>query len=65
MNVENDVELVEANVFDLSNIIRFFEKYKPDEFYNLAAQSSVGLSFDQPIGTLEFNIISIANILKP
>lgn len=64
LGVENDVRLVEANVFDLSNIIRLLEKYKPDEFYNLAAQSSVGLSFDQPIGTLEYNIISVANILE-
>lgn len=64
LGVLNDVELVEANVFDLSNIIRILEKYKPEEFYNLAAQSSVGLSFEQPIGTLEYNIISVANILE-
>lgn len=64
LGVENDIELIEANVFDLSNIIRLLEKFKPDEFYNLAAQSSVGLSFEQPIGTLEFNIISVANILE-
>ena len=64
LGVENDVQLVEANVFDLSNIIRLLEKFKPDEFYNLAAQSSVGLSFEQPIGTLEYNIISVANILE-
>ncbi|MDH3267268.1 MAG: GDP-mannose 4,6-dehydratase [Ignavibacteria bacterium] len=64
LGIENDLQLVEANVFDLSNIIRLLEKYKPDEFYNLAAQSSVGLSFEQPIGTLEFNIISVANILE-
>jgi GDPmannose 4,6-dehydratase len=64
LEVINDVELVEANVFDLSNIIRLLEKFKPDEFYNLAAQSSVGLSFEQPIGTLEYNIISVANILE-
>lgn len=64
LGIENKVELVEANVFDLSNIIRLLEKYKPEEFYNLAAQSSVGLSFEQPIGTLEYNIISVANILE-
>jgi len=64
LRIENDVELVEANLFDLSNIIRLIEKYNPDEFYNLAAQSSVGLSFSQPIGTLEFNLISVANILE-
>lgn len=64
LGVRNDVEIVEANIFDLSNIIRLLEKYRPDEFYNLAAQSSVGLSFEQPIGTLEYNIISVANILE-
>ncbi len=64
LGIENNVELIEANIFDLSNIIRLLEKFKPDEFYNLAAQSSVGLSFEQPIGTLEFNIISVANILE-
>lgn len=64
LGIINDIELIEANVFDLSNIIRIIEKYKPDEFYNLAAQSSVGLSFEQPIGTLEYNIISVANILE-
>ncbi len=64
LNIVKDVELVEANLLDLSNIIRLLEKYNPDEIYNLAAQSSVGLSFEQPIGTLEFNIISIANILE-
>lgn len=64
LDILNQVELVEANLLDLSNIIRILEKYQPDEIYNLAAQSSVGLSFEQPIGTLEFNIISIANILE-
>lgn len=64
LGILDNVELVEANLLDLSNIIRILEKYQPDEIYNLAAQSSVGLSFEQPIGTLEFNIISIANILE-
>lgn len=64
LQINNDIELVEANLLDFSNIIRLLEKYKPDEIYNLAAQSSVGLSFQQPIGTLEFNIISVANILE-
>lgn len=64
LKIHRDVELVEANILDLSNMIRILERYRPDEIYNLAAQSSVGLSFEQPIGTLEFNIISIANILE-
>ena len=40
------------------------DEYKPDEFYNLAAQSSVGLSFKSPATTFEFNTISVINILE-
>jgi GDPmannose 4,6-dehydratase len=64
LNLLDKVELYTANLLDLSNIIRIVEKTKPDEVYHLAAQSSVGLSFDQPIGTLEFNIISTSNMLE-
>mgnify|MGYP000052687579 CR=1 FL=1 len=41
-----------------------FNLYKPNEIYNLAAQSSVGLSFTQPIGTLQYNIVSVLNLLE-
>ena len=64
LNLLDRIELFTANLLDLSNIIRIIEKVKPHEIYHLAAQSSVGLSFDQPIGTLEFNIISTANLLE-
>ncbi len=64
LGILNDVQLVKANLLDLSNILRLIKEHKPDEMYNLAAQSSVGLSFEQPIGTLEFNIISTANMLE-
>jgi GDPmannose 4,6-dehydratase len=64
LGIDKDVELVKANLLDLSNILRLMNEHKPDDLYNLAAQSSVGLSFEQPIGTLEFNIISTANMLE-
>lgn len=64
LGIDSMVTLIETNLLDLSNIIRVIEKNEPDEIYNLAAQSSVGLSFDQPIGTLEFNTISVANLLE-
>lgn len=64
LDIAKDVEVIQANLNDLSNIIRIISKYKPDEIYHLAAQSSVGLSFEQPIGTLSFNILSTANILE-
>ena len=64
LGIDKDVELVKANLLDLSNILNLVKEHQPDEMYNLAAQSSVGLSFEQPIETLEFNIISTANMLE-
>ena len=54
----------ECDLLDISNIINIINKYKPKEIYNLASQSSVGASFQHPIGTLNFNIISVANLLE-
>lgn len=64
LGLQGKINLHKVNLLDLSNIIRIIAKEKPDEIYHLAAQSSVGLSFDQPIGTLEFNIIATANLLE-
>lgn len=64
LNIENNIILEEIDLLDISNVIRIFQKYKPDEIYNLAAQSSVGLSYEQPIGTFYFNTASVNNILE-
>ncbi len=64
LGINGDLELVRANLLDLSNLIRLIDSIQPDEIYNLAAQSSVGLSFEQPIWTLEFNSLSTANLLE-
>ncbi len=37
---------------------------RPDEVYNLAGQSSVGLSFEQPVETLESNALGVLNLLE-
>jgi GDPmannose 4,6-dehydratase len=58
------VEFVECDLKDLSQVLNIITGYKPDEIYNLAAQSSVALSFKQPIGTIEFNIHSVINFLE-
>jgi GDPmannose 4,6-dehydratase len=62
--LNNSIELVECDLADLSQVIKIISIYKPDEIYNLAAQSSVSLSFQQPIGTIQFNISSVLNILE-
>ena len=43
---------------------KILRQYQPDEIYNLAAQSSVSLSFNQPIDTFSFNTLSVFNLLE-
>ena len=64
LNIADQVLLEECDLLDISNVIALINKYKPEEIYNLAAQSSVGLSFKQPIGTINFNIVSVLNLLE-
>lgn len=64
LGIDAQIELEECDLMDYSSIIRILQKYRPVEFYNLAAQSSVAASFNQPIGTIQFNSISVLNILE-
>lgn len=64
LGIENNIVIEELDLLDMTNVIRIIKKYNPDEIYNLAAQSSVGLSFEQPIGTFSFNTISVNNLLE-
>ena len=63
LNHQN-LHLVEFDLTDLSNIIRLIEKIEPNEIYNLAAQSFVGVSFEQPITTANVTGIGALNILE-
>jgi GDPmannose 4,6-dehydratase len=64
LEIDEHIVMEECDLLDLSSIITLINKYKPTEIYNLAAQSSVGLSFKQPIGTINFNIVSVLNLLE-
>lgn len=64
LDVSKKITFEICDLLDLSNIINIIKKYKPSEIYNLASQSSVGESFHHPIGTLNFNILSVVNILE-
>lgn len=57
-------ELVEYDLTDLSSSIRLLDQHAPDEVYNLAAQSFVGVSFEQPITTAEITGVGVVNILE-
>ena len=64
LKIRNKVLIEECDLLDISQIIKILTQYKPAEIYNLAAQSSVSLSFKQPIGTFHFNTISVFNLLE-
>jgi len=49
---------------DFRSVLQVLSKTRPDEIYNLAGQSSVGLSFDQPVETLESISIGTLNLLE-
>lgn len=59
-----DLHLVEFDLTDLSSAIRLLQTVKPTEVYNLAAQSFVGVSFDQPITTAQITGIGAVNLLE-
>ena len=64
LGILEEITLLECDLQDLSQVIKIVSETNPLEIYNLAAQSSVSLSFKQPIGTIQFNINSVVNILE-
>jgi GDPmannose 4,6-dehydratase len=59
-----NLKLVEYDLTDLSSSIRLMQTVQPDEVYNLAAQSFVGVSFDQPLTTAEITGVGPVNLLE-
>jgi GDPmannose 4,6-dehydratase len=59
-----NLNLIEFDLTDLSTTIRLIQKAEPVEIYNLAAQSFVGVSFEQPITTAEITGIGAVNFLE-
>jgi GDPmannose 4,6-dehydratase len=60
----SNLELVEYDLTDLSSTIRLLKISEATEVYNLAAQSFVGVSFEQPITTAEITGIGAVNLLE-
>ena len=58
------LKLEYADLTDLASLIRVISKVQPDELYNLAAQSHVRISFDQPLYTANATAIGALNILE-
>ncbi len=59
LDIINDVQIVELPSLDKDRIFKILNKFRPNEIYNLSSQSSVGLSFEDPYTTLNYNILSV------
>ena len=64
LGIIESIELLSLELLEKSNIERVVKLIKPDEFYNLAAQSFVSLSFENPIYTAQADAIGVLNILE-
>jgi GDPmannose 4,6-dehydratase len=59
-----NLRLVEYDLTDLSASIRLLQRTEATEIYNLAAQSFVGVSFEQPLTTAEITGLGVVNLLE-
>ena len=64
IGIREKVEVASMAINDFRSVLQVLARHKPDEIYNLAGQSSVGLSFDQPVETLESISIGTLNLLE-
>jgi len=63
-NIFDKIKLYYADMTDLSSLISVIQKVMPDEIYNLAAQSHVRISFDQPLYTTQVTGVGTLNMLE-
>jgi len=64
LGVADDIEFVDIDLVEHANVLRTIEDVQPDEIYNLAAQSFVGLSFEQPIYTADVDALGVTRLLE-
>jgi GDPmannose 4,6-dehydratase len=64
LGIRDQVELASMASNDFRSVVQILARYEPQEVYHLAGQSSVGLSFEQPVETLESISLSTLNLLE-
>jgi GDPmannose 4,6-dehydratase len=64
LGIREKVTTTSMAITDFRSVLQTVDKYRPDEIYNLAGQSSVGLSFDQPVETIESIVIATLNLVE-
>ncbi|MEX1029325.1 MAG: GDP-mannose 4,6-dehydratase [Paenibacillaceae bacterium] len=63
-HIKNEIEFIDGDLLDLSSLIRAVRISNPDEVYNLAGQTFVGTSWDQPILTGQVTGVGVTNMLE-
>ena len=63
-HIQDDIEVVQGDLLDQSSLIEILREYRPQEVYNLAAQSFVPTSWKQPVLTGEFTALGVTRILE-
>ncbi|HWR83765.1 MAG TPA: GDP-mannose 4,6-dehydratase [Candidatus Deferrimicrobium sp.] len=63
-HIKDKITLAQADLLDQLSIITIIDQYRPDEVYNLAAQSFVPTSWDQPVLTGEFDALGVTKVLE-
>ena len=64
LDIRHKVTLDSISTTDFRSVAQVFQRYKPDEVYNLSGQSSVGLSFSQPVETIDSHLQATMTILE-
>ena len=64
LGIRDKLNIIELDILNLEEIKNTLDQIKPNEIYNLAGQSSVGLSFNKPIETIQSISIGTLNILE-
>jgi len=64
LGIRDEVEVESVSLNDFRSVLQVLKKFRPDEVYNLAGQSSVGLSFSQPVESFESISIATLNLLE-
>ncbi len=63
-HIKNDIEFMQADLLDQASLDKAMDTSRPDEIYNLAAQSFVPTSWSQPVLTAEFTGLGVTRILE-
>ena len=63
-HIQSQIEIVQGDLLDQMSVIGILQEHKPDEVYNLAAQSFVPTSFSQPVLTGEFTALGVTRMLE-